>query len=557
MNCITRRAGFVTGLFVLLQAFAVVPAFAALNVTIGQNFLGTAFQTNNQSGIPPDVNGAIGPQHFVELLNGSFAAYDRTDPTIVFRESDVDFWFNAGVSLASDQAITDPRIIYDPLSQRWFASMVDFDANATDPTVEANDFLLAFSATSDPTGDWVGFRFRADTTTNHAFADFPTLGVDSNAVYLSGNMFKGGDNNIGPNLVSIPKADLLNTNIGTRTYFGVLDPAVYGWVLQPATCFDATNSGAILSMGNIGSDSDLHSNIFTFRVLGSSQTNATLSTPVNITVSPYFCPDNPDMGFPIFNPTQPDGTMLLEANDPRFSAKVYNVGGVLYGVHNTEFNSRIAIQWYRVNATNGVLLEQGMISDPNLDLFFPSIAASRAGTVVIGCNGSSINTYVSSFAYVGQTVNGTTTFGSPLLLQSGSVSYHGIDELYLSSDPVPESRWGDYSATSLDPVDPTHFWTIQMFPSDQDPDLDFGIWSTQVTELIAAQPLPQLAIAPAGTNVLISWPSSAAGFQLQSNTNLVSAASWMPVSQTLSTNGNVISVLVPESGSQQFFRLIQ
>jgi hypothetical protein len=96
-----------------------------------------------------------------------------------------------------------------------------------------------------------------------------------------------------------------------------------------------------------------------------------------------------------------------------------------------------------------------------------------------------------------------------------------------------------------------------MIPTDQDPDLDYGIWSTQISELIAAQPLPQLAIAPAGTNVLISWPSSAAGFQLQSNTNLVSANSWMPVSQTLSTNGNVISVLVPESGSQQFFRLIQ
>jgi hypothetical protein len=547
----------VTGLFVLLQAFAIAPAFAALNVTIGQNFLGSAFSTNNQSGIPPDVNGAMGPQYFVELLNGNFAAYGRSDPSIVFRETDVDFWFKAGVSLASDQSITDPRIIYDPLSQRWFASMIDFDANATDPTTEVNDFLIAFSATSDPTGDWVGFRFPADTTTNFAFADFPTLGVDSNAVYLSGNMFKGGDNNIGPNLVSIPKADLLNSNISTRTYFGVLDPAVYGWVLQAGTCFDATSSGAILSMGNIGSDSDLHSNIFTFRVLGSSHASATLSSPVNITVSPYYCPYNSDMGFPLFNPTQPDGTMLLEANDPRLAAKVYNVGGVLYGVHNTEFNNRIAIQWYRVNATNGVLLEQGMISDPDLDLFFPSIAANRSGTVVIGCNGSSANTYVSSFAYVGQTVNGTTTFGSPLLLQSGSVSYHGIDELYLSGDPVPESRWGDYSSTSLDPTDPTHFWTIQMIPTDQDPDLDYGIWSTQISELIAAQPLPPLAIAPAGTNVLISWPSSAAGFQLQSNTNLVSANSWMPVSQTLSTNGNVISVLVPESGSQQFFRLIQ
>ena len=543
------------GWFALLQTCTLTPTFAASTVTIGQNFLGSSFFTNSAA-TPPDANGAIGPAHFVEFINGAFAAYDRTDPANVFRESDVDFWFNAGVSLASDQAVTDPRIIYDPLSQRWFASMVDFDANAADPTLEANDFLLAFSLTSDPTGEWKGFRFRADTNRN-AFADFPTLGVDSNAVYLSGNMFKGGNNNLGPNLVSIPKVDLLNSNLTTRTYFGVLNPTNYGWVLQPATSTDASTNGAILSMGDIGSDSDLHSNIFSFRVIGSGYSHATLSAPVNITVSPYFCPFNFDMDFPLFNPTQPDGTKLLEANDPRLAAKVYSVGGVLYGVHNTEFNNRIAIQWFRVNATNGVLLEQGIISDNNLDLFFPSIGANPAGVVVIGCDGSSINTFVSSFAYVGQTVSGTTTFGSPMLLQSGLVSYHGFDELYLSSDDVPESRWGDYSATSLDPTDPTHFWTIQMFPSDQDPTLDYGVWSTQITELILAQALPQLTVAPSGTNVLISWPASAAGFQLQSNTNLVSTNSWVTVNASLSTNGSVISALVPLQGAQNFFRLKQ
>jgi hypothetical protein len=542
-------------LFVLLQSFTVIPTFAAATVTIGQNFIGSSFFTNS-SGIPPDANGAIGPQHFVEFINGAFAAYDRTDPSNVFRESDIDFWFNAGVNLASDQAVTDPRVIYDPLSQRWFASMVDFDANAADPTLEANDFLLAFSATSDPTGTWVGFRFRADPSRS-AFADFPTLGVDSNAVYISGNMFKGGANNLGPNLVSIPKADLLNSILTNRTYFGILNPTNYGWILQPATSADPSTNGAILSMGDIGFDSDLHSNIFSFRVIGSAHAGATLSPPVKITVAPYFCPFNSDMGFPLFNPTQPDGTRLLEANDPRLAAKVYCVGGVLYGVHNTEFNNRIAIQWYRVNATNGVLLEQGMVSDNDLDLFFPSIAANPAGAVVIGCNGSSINTFVSSFAYIGQTVNGVTMFGSPLLLQSGLVNYHGFDELFLSSDDVPESRWGDYSGTSLDPTDPTHFWTIQMFPSDQDPTLDYGVWSTQITELSLSQPSPQLTVALSGANALISWPVSAAGFQLQSNTNLGLANFWVTVNAPLSTNGNVISALVPLQGAQNFFRLKQ
>jgi hypothetical protein len=553
----------VVGWFALLQAFTVAPAFAG--VTIGQNFIGTSYSTNSQA-LPPDSDGVIGPQHFVEFINGTFAAYDRTDPSNVFRESDIDFWADAGINLASDKGISDPRVIYDPASQRWFASQVDFDANAAaggqDVTLEANDFLLAFSVTSDPTGAWVGFRFRADTKSN-AFADFPTLGVDTNAVYLAGNMFKGELNNLGPNLVSIPKADLLNSNITTRTYFGILDPALYGWVLQPALCFDATTNGAILSMGDVGSDDQLHSNIFAFRVLGAGHANATLSTPVNLTVAPYVCPFNSDMDSPLFNVHQPDNTTTLQANDPRFAAFVYNVGGVLYGVHNTELNGRIAIQWYRVDAASGALLEQGTISDSDLDLFFPSIAANASGTVIIGCNGSSATTFVGSYAYVGQTVGGVTTFGgSPLLLRAGVASYHDANEILaqLLDDPVVDSRWGDYNAISVDPNDPSQFWLIQMYCSDVDnSDNGFGegIWSTEITQLLFTTPAPPLSIAPAGPNVLLSWPLTAASYRLQSSSGIAATNLWGDVVAPLTTNGNQITATLPLQGTQQFFRLKQ
>lgn len=558
MSARKRRIGLLAGLVALLSAIS-PPCFASPILNIGQNFIGSAFETNSQ-GLPPDANGAVGPQHFVELINGSFAVYAKSNGQAVLRLSDVDFWGGAGVTFTSDQAITDPRMIYDPLSQRWFASMVDLDANATDPTTEANDFLLAFSDTSDPTKNWTGFKFRADPTTGN-FADFPTLGVDSNAVYLSGNMFSGGADNTGPNLVSIPKVDLLNSNISTRTYFGILSSNVYGLVLQAATCFDASTNGTILSMGDIGSDVNFHSNMFTFHVLGAGTSQATLSTPVQITVDPYMCPFNTDQGVPVFMANQSDGTQNLQANDPRLAAKVYNVGGVLYGVHNTEFNNRIAIQWYRIDAATGALLEQGMISDTDLDLFYPSIAANKNGVVVIGCNGSSIDTFISSFAYIGQTVAGTTTFGNRILLQSGRDDYQGED-LILGADA--DSRWGDYSATSVDPTDPTQFWTIQMIPTDidtslgdelGDPSYDFGVWSTWITQLQIVSS-PQLTITPAGANVLISWPTFAANFQLQSNPNLASS-NWTVITPTLTTNGNQISTLVPRSDPQNFFRLQQ
>src|SRR5207245_583371 len=107
-----------------------------------------------------------------------------------------------------------------------------------------------------------------------------------------------------------------------------------------------------------------------------------------------------------FDPLQPDGSTTLTANDARLGAKVYAVGGVLYAVHSTELNNRIAVRWYRINAANHALLESGTIADTNLDLFFPSICANANGTVVIACNGSGIDTFVSCFAVAGQIVNG-------------------------------------------------------------------------------------------------------------------------------------------------------
>jgi len=52
------------------------------------------------------------------------------------------------------------------------------------------------------------------------------------------------------------------------------------------------------------------------------------------------------------------------------------VGGILYAVHNTYLSNHIAIRWYRIRAADNVLLESGTITDPDLDLFFPSIAAN-------------------------------------------------------------------------------------------------------------------------------------------------------------------------------------
>src|SRR5258706_12201786 len=95
--------------------FAIGPGQAQVLVEIGHNFTGTTYDPNAPFPVgPPDSNGAIGPRHFVEFINGAFTVYNRTNGESVMKISNKEFWTDAGVTLSTDAEVSDPRIIYDP-----------------------------------------------------------------------------------------------------------------------------------------------------------------------------------------------------------------------------------------------------------------------------------------------------------------------------------------------------------------------------------------------------------------------------------------------------------
>ena len=505
-------------------------ADAAVVAEIGQNFIGSTYGVDS-SFTPPDCNGAAGPDQFVELINGRFTVYAKTNGDRLLTMSSDDFWTSSGLTFNPYVYPTDPRIIYDPSVQRWFASAVDIDFSVSNSV--SNRFLLAISTSADAAGTWKGLAFAADPL-NGYFADFPTLGLDGNGIYLAAFMFTSSSANatdLGQTLVSIPKADLLK-NYPTaehQTWFGLLDSDNYGYVLQPVVNFDSWSGDAtVLAMGSLGYDYDSHSNLVGFAVQNAAgPAPSTLTTPASIDVEPYSLPDYPN---------QPDGNRTLDDGDARLSANVYQVGGVLYAVHSCQVNEHAALRWYQLSATGQTVLQSGTIADTNLDLFYPSIAANSSGTVVIGFNGCSTDTFVSSFAVIGDTVDGVTTFGAPILLQAGLASYDR-----------PDGRWGDYSSTCVDPADPNRFWTIQMYP------VSTSAWATQITEVLTA--IPKLTITANGTDVVLSWPGSAVTFDLESSP-AVDASSWTVVPQTASwTDKGNVYLRLPATGGAQFFRL--
>jgi hypothetical protein len=483
--------------------------------------------------------------YFVEIINGRFAVYRKTTGAVALSKTDSSFWGQTGINIPSGQSVSDPRVLFDPISQRWFASAILFDQRTT----ASNNLVVAVSGSADPTGPWHGVSFVGDPV-NGNFSDFPTLGVDANGVYLSANMFgphKGPA--VGTMLFSIPKADLMLAapTVANMTSFGLLSYGAYGAVLQPVFNPNGTNSATLVAVESLGEDHSYHSHLVISAITNAAGPgSASLSASSSVEVDPFFIP---------LVPPQPSPTATnLDAGDSRISAVVRQVGNVIYATQCEEVNAHLdsnldwvgqaAIRWYKINAADYSIIQSGTLSDLVMHYFYPSIAANADGTIVIGCNGCSSNSFVSSYAFVGETTDGVTTFGPPLLLKSGSASY--LDTVTDNNRSV--SRWGDYSATSLDPADPTRFWTIQMLPIAQQ------TYITQITSIRAVKQ-PVLTLASAPPNLTLSWPVSVASFTVLTTSNLGPAAAWGPADATYATNGSVVSATVPSSADGAFFRL--
>ena len=144
-------------------------------------------------------------------------------------------------------------------------------------------------------------------------------------------------------------------------------------------------------------------------------------------------------------------------------------------MHGVDEAGRAAIEWFEIDQVTGTPLQQGIISDSSLGLNFASIAVNDKGDVVIGFSGGDPNTFMSSYAVVGTTTAGITHFGPITQLKAGLSDYERLDDR-------DRNRWGDYSATVIDPLDSNRFWTFQEFVVAEDE------WAIQVTEIVVPEP---------------------------------------------------------------------
>ncbi|HMS41130.1 MAG TPA: hypothetical protein PKE69_12945 [Pyrinomonadaceae bacterium] len=145
--------------------------------TVGTSIAGPGRNADSIGSIPPDSVGDVGPTQVLMHANGRIKVYDKFTGAVGGLDVvDTTFWN----SVRNGAGISDPRVEYDRLSERWFLTMINVAATQ-------NRILIAVSsgATITNTASFTFFQI----TTATQFLDYETLGVDANALYIGGNIF--------------------------------------------------------------------------------------------------------------------------------------------------------------------------------------------------------------------------------------------------------------------------------------------------------------------------------------------------------------------------------
>jgi hypothetical protein len=447
---------------------------------IARQFQGAACPSSPCMLTPPDMGGSVGPGQVVQFLNSSFTVYDRNS-NVLQTQSDATFWQNTNPDDAQLKSIiatglSDPRIIYDPSSQRWFATEISIGQKPTPSQPNPpNQILVAVSNTSNPFEGFKSVYFNSSSFTNSTtkfnFADFPTLGVTANSIVIGTNNFptNGGGEGLsdanGTSIFSLPKSDLLLTtgpSIANMTSFDNLSLSD-GWTPQTATNFGAGNPMVLRTL-------PLPPGNGTTTIKSTQIISSGLTTPIS---SALMFGGQPHDG------RQPSGPLLdpIDAGDSRISSGPFQVGDDIYFAQSIAQCANDVIQWGILDATTGMITAQGLISVDGEDLLYPSIAANSDGTFVVAFDATGPNTDISAYRDVCRTIGESISCADPQLDFAGLVGDYSLTDQGVI-------RWGDYSWVAVDPLDPLDFWLFQEYP------ISAGAWGTVITQYDSVVPEP-------------------------------------------------------------------
>ena len=394
-----------------------------------------------QGFFPPDTHGAVGANHFGQILNSAIRFYTKAltgnCPTSTVMNVSLFSFFGY-----TTQALFDPRLLYDLTYNRWIVS-----AEAFAESVSVQRQFIAVSRDSDPTHGFFIYSFNArEWVGTGVFWDYPQIGYDEDAVILTGNKFNPGY--IGSTPVFLPKH---------RMYAG----------LGFSYCFF---NNATLNVGTLAPPIVLDQGPYT--TIASVAPGAGFVRVTKWTNTAHACPSliaSNDITVPTAvpplaqQPGLPDCATnddnCLDTLDGRFQGQGTQNGSPVFGAPVKFWQARTNGQppfpvphTYRINADSSTLEENCsfFLSSTSND-FNPTIVANPAGTLFVTWSATDPT----------NSINAQVRLGGKLLADACGVIGAGI-LVNQSANPLTGNfdsnkgfqRWGDTSAITLDPSSP-------------------------------------------------------------------------------------------------------
>jgi hypothetical protein len=399
---------------------------------------------------PPDVQVAAGQGWVVEMANVAERVW-RTGggaaPQVVLTQPLSNLYHTPIDDL------TDPRLEYDAATGHWFSSVSD---------VPASSVLLAVSSTSDPTGAWSVYAFRAP-----GCPDQPRLGISDGVVVVGADIFSTCDSDpapfVGGELWIVNKAQMLAgaPSVSSTTY----GPDSSVSTLSPAQSLSPTSTEYVAAVDDPSSFL-----VHLLTVTGIPPAAVRVQTVASISITPLQQPPN------AAEPVSSSGrTSQIATNDDRILDSVWENGHLWFSADTGCVPAGDSVQRACGRVAELSTARRSLDWDTNIavagaDVFFPALRPDSSGNldVVYGESSSSINPQIVA---VGRAPDGT--FTAPVVIAR-------------SSGPELSDRYGDYFGAARDPADPTVVWVAGELASGS------RGWNTAIASVRTTSPVPTL-----------------------------------------------------------------
>lgn len=475
---------------------------AVVSGALNQPGLASGDNAARNAGTPPDPTGAVGPSHYVEFVNSVVRVYDK-NLTTVENTAQLDTFVGA-----TNNAVFDPQIQYDPVADRWFY-LAD-DCSQADCST-GNFLAFGWSKSSDPSdlsAGWCNYFIRTDNGTNGFFDDYPKLGHNNTHLVFGTNVFNTVSF-VSSRIWTVPKPaagtiTTCPTSFGTAHYFtgSAASPVKdatnlagnrlrtsdndIAFTPEPANTQDSSSNAFV-----VAADGAPGTQLMVWHISGAAGSEA-LTADGNVTVSSYSTPASVP---------QPGTTDVLDSSDTRLTQAVAHAdpdaagAEAIWTQHTIASSGRSAVRWYELIPGNATPRQQGSVTDSSSFVFNGAISPTMAGNEAVveyNVGGTTQLAQIRASSRISADTLGTVA-GEVVL---GTSTNADQDFSCPSNDPTaPSCRWGDYAGATPDPSNNHLAWgTNQLLGA---PSADNPHWTTRNFGLSTTTgPVASLVISP-------------------------------------------------------------